>query len=452
MELQFIIGITDPLRTDVPSSIATCKRAGITVRMVTGDNLLTAMAISKLAGIITEEEIIESKKINEKNTSLLNTTFKSTDITCPIALSGNEFRVLSGGLTSKKEQDKVIIELNDIEKFKKTVSKLKIIARASPEDKFLLVFGLKKTNNIVAVTGDGTNDAPALKTAHVGFAMGKRGTDIAKEAADIILLDDSFSSIITACKFGRNVYDCIRKFIQFQLTTNVVAVFMSLLGGIVLKDSPLNCIEMLWVNLIMDSFASLALATESPTQALLERKPYRREDSLLTPMMIVNILTQALFQIIVLSIVLFYGDVIFNVPSDRDLTHFIWNETNGYHFTLFFDVFVFLQVFNSINARKLRKSEKNVFIGIFSNYYYLIVQIFIVIGQIMIVTFGGRAVRVKRLSIIQHVQCAIISSLSLLVGYIVKVVMCKGKKKIIETDNEPEAESFRSDTEKRKLK
>lgn len=452
LELQFIIGITDPLRTDVPSSIATCKRAGITVRMVTGDNLLTAMAISKLAGIITEEEIIESKKINEKNTSLLNTTFMSTDITSPIALSGNEFRVLSGGLTSKKEQDKVIVELNDIEKFKRTVSKLKIIARASPEDKFLLVFGLKKTNNIVAVTGDGTNDAPALKTAHVGFAMGKRGTDIAKEAADIILLDDSFSSIITACKFGRNVYDCIRKFIQFQLTTNVVAVFMSLLGGIVLKDSPLNCIEMLWVNLIMDSFASLALATESPTQALLERKPYRREDSLLTPMMIVNILTQGIFQIIVLSIVLFYGDVIFNVPSDRDLTHFIWNETNGYHFTLFFDVFVFLQVFNSINARKLRKSEKNVFIGIFSNYYYLIVQSFIVIGQIMIVTFGGRAVRVKRLSIMQHVQCAIISSLSLLVGYIVKVVMCKGKKKIIENDNEGEAESFRSDTEKRKLK
>ena len=177
----------------------------------------------------------------------------------------------------------------------------------------------------------------------------------------------------------------------------------------------MNCIEMLWVNLIMDSFASLALATESPTQALLERKPYRREDSLLTPMMIVNILTQGIFQIIVLSIVLFYGDVIFNVPSDRDLTHFIWNETNGYHFTLFFDVFVFLQVFNSINARKLRKSEKNVFIGIFSNYYYLIVQIFIVIGQIMIVTFGGRAVRVKRLSIIQHVQCAIISSLSVTV-------------------------------------
>lgn len=452
LELQFIIGITDPLRTDVPSSIATCKRAGITVRMVTGDNLLTAMAISKLAGIITEEEINESKKINEKNSSLLNTTFKSIDITSPIALSGNEFRVLSGGLTSKKEQDKVVIELNDIEKFKKTVSKLKIIARASPEDKFLLVFGLKKTNNIVAVTGDGTNDAPALKTAHVGFAMGKRGTDIAKEAADIILLDDSFSSIITACKFGRNVYDCIRKFIQFQLTTNVVAVFMSLLGGIVLKDSPLNCIEMLWVNLIMDSFASLALATESPTQALLERKPYRREDSLLTPMMIVNILTQGIFQIIVLSIVLFYGDLIFNVPSDRDLTHFIWNDTNGYHFTIFFDVFVFLQVFNSINARKLRKSEKNVFIGIFSNYYYLIVQSFIVIGQILIVTFGGRAVRVKRLSVMQHLQCAMISSLSLLVGYIVKVVMCKGKKKIIESESETEAESFRSDNEKRKLK
>ena len=117
------------------------------------------------------------------------------------------------------------IKLNNREAFKHTVARLRVIARASPEDKFILVFGLKELGNIVAVTGDGTNDAPALKQAHVGFAMGIRGTDIAKDAADVVLLDDSFSSIVTACKYGRNIYDCIRKFVQFQLTTNVVAVF-----------------------------------------------------------------------------------------------------------------------------------------------------------------------------------------------------------------------------------
>lgn len=466
MTFEFIIGITDPLRPDVPNAISLCKHASITVRMITGDNLLTALAISKSAGILTEEEIKESKNINSKISSLLKSKkhFSHLDFESPIALTGEDFRSLSGNLCKKtdKETGKIVLSLNDVQKFNKATAKLKVIARASPEDKFLLVFGLKSTNNIVAVTGDGTNDAPALKTAHVGFAMGKRGTDIAKEAADIILLDDSFSSIITACKFGRNVYDCIRKFIQFQLTTNIVAVFMSLLGGVVLKDSPLNCIEMLWVNLIMDSFASLALATESPTEELLERKPYKREDNLLTPMMIINVITQGIFQIIVLSIVLFYGDVIFGVASDRDLEHFVWNDVNGYHFTLFFDVFVFLQVFNSVNARKLRKKEINIFKGILGNWYYLLVQMFIIVGQIIIVTFGGRAVRVKRLSIIQHMQCAALASLSILVGFVIKVALCCiSCKKTVKVNNRNKVESRellmspkspKNESENRKLK
>ena len=197
---------------------------------------------------------------------------------------------------------------------------------------------------------------------------------------------------------------------------------MTLLGGLILKDSPLNAIQMLWVNLIMDSFASLALATESPSDALLLRKPYSREASILTPMMILNIISQAIFQILTLSIILFYGDKIFGVPSDRELEHFMWNDINGYHFTIFFDIFVFMQVFNSINARKLNKDEYNVFVGILGNWYYIFIQTFILCGQVLMVTFGGRALRVHALSIKQHLQCLGIASLTLVCGFFVKLL------------------------------
>ena len=436
LTLAFITAISDPLRNDVPSSISTCKQAGITIRMVTGDNITTALSIAKQSGIILPAEIESIPATSKAIADLLSTNkpFTADDFVSPIALDGETFRRLSGNITKQIDSSTGKIKsvhLNDMSLFAKAVANLKLIARASPEDKFLLVFGLKKLNNIVAVTGDGTNDAPALKQAHVGFAMGKRGTDIAKEAADIILLDDSFSSIVTACKFGRNVYDSIRKFIQFQLTTNIVAVFITLIGGLFLKDSPLNCIEMLWVNLIMDSLASLALASESPTNDLLKRKPYKRNDSLLTKAMVTNIVTQALFQIAILIGVLNYGDALFGVASDRELEHFVWNESNGYHFTIFFDVFVFLQVFNSINARKLRSDEVNVFKGIANNAYYICVQLFIVVGQIVIVTFGGRAVRVKRLSIVQHCQCIVIASMSLVFGVVVRgVSYCMSEYKL----------------------
>ena len=425
----FMVGIRDDNRPDVPEAIRKCHHAGITVRMVTGDNINTAIAISKDVGIIEPNQAAQCKETAkkfraevEKNPDNAPLAIRSLDH--PIALEGEIFRVACGGIT-KKQQEKggeLEIFLNNREAFKHTVRDLKIIARASPEDKFILVFGLKELGNIVAVTGDGTNDAPALRQAHVGFAMGIRGTDIAKDAADVVLLDDSFSSIVTACKYGRNVYDCIRKFVQFQLTTNVVAVFITFLGGIILKDSPLNAIQMLWVNLIMDSFASLALATEDPTEALLDRKPYSREASILTPMMKLNIVSQSIFQISTLTVIIFYGDYIFGVPSDRNLEHFMWNNVNGYHFTIFFNIFVFMQVFNSINARKLQKDELNVFTGICGNWLYILIQSIIIVGQIILVTFGGRAVRTHPLSLRQHGECLAISGFTLVWGFFVKLL------------------------------
>ena len=437
----FMVGIRDNNREDVPEAIRKCHHAGITVRMVTGDNINTAIAISKDVGIIEPHQAGECKNIaayyrkfvQEKPDEAQRGIQTGEN---PIALEGEIFRVICGGITKNPGKNGGMeITLNNKEAFKHTVQRLKVIARASPEDKFILVFGLKELGNIVAVTGDGTNDAPALRQAHVGFAMGIRGTDIAKDAADVVLLDDSFSSIVTACKYGRNIYDCIRKFVQFQLTTNVVAVFMTFLGGIILKDSPLNAIQMLWVNLIMDSFASLALATEDPTDALLDRKPYSRDASILTPMMILNIFSQAIFQIIVLTVIIFYGDYLFGVPSDRELEHFMWNNVNGYHFTIFFNIFVFMQVFNSINARKLQKDEYNVFSGILGNWLYLLIQTIIVVGQIILVTFGGRAVRTHALSVSQHCMCIGIAACTLVWGFFVKLLPIDVSEKVEEEED-----------------
>ncbi len=428
LTFSFMVGIRDNNRPDVPEAIQKCNRAGITVRMVTGDNINTAIAIAKDVHIIGETEGPACKKMAQEYRDLVKDNPPDicsvvTKKDNPIAIEGEIFRVICGGINKQeKKGGELEIYLKNKEAFKHVVRRLKVVARASPEDKFLLVFGLKELGNIVAVTGDGTNDAPALKQAHVGFAMGIRGTDIAKDAADIVLLDDSFSSIVTACKYGRNVYDCIRKFIQFQLTTNIVAVFMTFLGGIILEDSPLNAIQMLWVNLIMDSFASVALATEDPTEKLLERKPYSRDASILTKMMILNIISQAIFQISVLTVILFYGDYMFGVPSDRLLEHYMWNNVNGYHFTIFFNIFVFMQVFNSINARKLEKDEYNVFTGIFGNWLYILIQSIIIVGQIILVTFGGRAVRTQPLSLRQHGYCLLISSLTLVWGLFAKML------------------------------
>lgn len=188
----------------------------------------------------------------------------------------------------------MIDAVSNMKKFRDVIAHLRVLARSSPEDKYLLVTGIQGCQGVVAVTGDGTNDAPALTKADVGFSMGITGTDVAKGASDIILLDDNFSSIVVALRYGRSVYDNVRKFLQFQLSVNVVAMFIVFFGSVVLRDSPLNAVQMLWVNLVMDTLGALALATEPPAFDILERQPYNKNDPIVSKVMWRNVFGHAI--------------------------------------------------------------------------------------------------------------------------------------------------------------
>ena len=225
-------------------------------------------------------------------------------------MTGKDFREAVGGLRQVDDPNNPGTQRDvvaNMRKFREIKTHLRVLARSSPEDKYLLVTGIQDCEGVVAVTGDGTNDAPALTKADVGFSMGITGTDVAKGASDIILLDDNFSSIVVALKYGRNVYDNVRKFLQFQLSVNVVALFSCLIGSLAFQKSPLAAIQLLWVNLIMDSLASLALATETPKPELLMRPPYRKQEYIISRKMVKHILGQALFQSIVILTILFGG-------------------------------------------------------------------------------------------------------------------------------------------------
>eukprot|EP01099_Mayorella_cantabrigiensis_P000157 TRINITY_DN1069_c0_g1_i5.p1 TRINITY_DN1069_c0_g1~~TRINITY_DN1069_c0_g1_i5.p1 ORF type:complete len:999 (-),score=293.26 TRINITY_DN1069_c0_g1_i5:231-3176(-) len=328
-----IVGIKDPVRDEVPAAVRQCQKAGIVVRMVTGDNITTAKKIAEECGILTDG----------------------------IAIEGPAFRALP-----EAELDRII-------------PRIQVMARSSPEDKYKLVTRLKLHNHVVAVTGDGTNDAPALKAAHVGFSMGIAGTEVAKEASDIILMDDNFSSLVKAVMWGRNVYDSIRKFLQFQLTVNVVAVSLAFIGAVTDEhgESPLKPVQLLWVNLIMDTMAALALATEPPSSALLDRKPYGKHDPLITRGMWKNIIGQAIYQLLINLLVLYRPHLLFDVEPG-----------SIYHITIIFNTFVMCQLFNEINSRKLN-NELNVFSGLFDNAIFLGILGFTLVVQWIFVEFGG---------------------------------------------------------------
>lgn len=383
-----VVGIEDPVRPEVPDAIKKCQRAGITVRMVTGDNINTARAIASKCGILHPGE----------------------DFLC---IEGKDFNRRIRNEKGEIEQERI----------DKIWPKLRVLARSSPTDKHTLVKGIidstvSEQRQVVAVTGDGTNDGPALKKADVGFAMGIAGTDVAKEASDIILTDDNFTSIVKAVMWGRNVYDSISKFLQFQLTVNVVAVIVAFTGACITQDSPLKAVQMLWVNLIMDTLASLALATEPPTESLLLRKPYGRNKPLISRTMMKNILGHAFYQLVVVFTLLFAGEKFFDIDSGRNAP---LHAPPSEHYTIVFNTFVLMQLFNEINARKIH-GERNVFEGIFNNIIFCSIVLGTFVVQIIIVQFGGKPFSCSELSVEQWLWSVFLGMGTLLWGQLISTI------------------------------
>ncbi|XP_063063782.1 plasma membrane calcium-transporting ATPase 3b [Engraulis encrasicolus] len=406
-----VVGIEDPVRPEVPDAIRKCQRAGITVRMVTGDNINTARAIAAKCGIIQPGE----------------------DFLC---IEGKDFNRRIRNEKGEIEQERI----------DKIWPKLRVLARSSPTDKHTLVKGIidstvLEQRQVVAVTGDGTNDGPALKKADVGFAMGIAGTDVAKEASDIILTDDNFSSIVKAVMWGRNVYDSISKFLQFQLTVNVVAVIVAFTGACITQDSPLKAVQMLWVNLIMDTFASLALATEPPTESLLLRKPYGRNNPLISLTMMKNILGHGIYQLVIIFTLLFVGEKIFNIDSGRNAP---LHSPPSEHYTIIFNTFVLMQLFNEINARKIH-GERNVFDGIFANPIFCSIVFGTFLVQIVIVQWGGKPFSCAPLNVEQWLWCLFVGVGELLWGQVIATVPTSHLKCLKEAGHGPAADEMTED-------
>ncbi|CAE6427411.1 unnamed protein product [Rhizoctonia solani] len=345
LTLISITGIEDPLRPGVKEAVAKCHGAGVTIKMCTGDNVLTARSIASQCGIFTAGGII---------------------------MEGPVFRRLSA-----QEQREI-------------VPRLQVLARSSPEDKRILVDTLKGLGEIVGVTGDGTNDGPALKHANVGFSMGIAGTEIAKEASDIILMDDNFSSIVSAIMWGRCVNDSVRKFLQFQISVNITAVLITFISAVSSdeEESVLTAVQLLWINIIMDTFAALALATDPASPELLKRMPDRKTAPLFSVDMGKMIIGQSIYQTFIVLLFHFAGPGFWNYHTDKEHAELS---------TMVFNTFVFCQIFNSVNCRSLTH-DKNIFRGLSKNPYFIGITLIEVVIQILIVFFGGAAFQVTSMN------------------------------------------------------
>ncbi|CAN4092870.1 unnamed protein product [Withania somnifera] len=361
------IGLKDPCRPGVKKAVEDCQNAGANIKMITGDNVFTAKAIATECGILHPNQGVDEGAVIE----------------------GEEFRNLT---------DEVRME---------RVEKIRVMARSSPFDKLLMVQCLRKKGHVVAVTGDGTNDAPALKEADIGLSMGIQGTEVAKESSDIVILDDNFASVATVLKWGRCVYNNIQKFIQFQLTVNVAALVINFVAAVSAGEVPLTAVQLLWVNLIMDTLGALALATEKPTEELMKKKPVGRTAPLITNIMWRNLMAQALYQIAVLLILQFKGESIFGINKKVKET-------------LIFNTFVLCQVFNEFNARNLEK--KNVFEGIHKNKLFVAIIGITLILQVVMVEFLRKFANTERLNWGQWGICIGFAAASWPIGWLVKCI------------------------------
>lgn len=368
-----VVGIQDPLRDGVNEAVQDCLKAGVFPRMVTGDNISTAKAIAGECGIFTAGGI---------------------------AMEGPVFRKMS-----RKEQLEVI-------------PKLQVLARSSPDDKRILVKRLKEMGETVAVTGDGTNDAPALKAADVGFSMGLAGTEVAKEASDIILMDDNFASIIKALMWGRAVNDAVQKFLQFQITVNITAVLLAFVSAVASSDeqSVLTAVQLLWVNLIMDTFAALALATDPPTRKILDRPPTPKSASIITLNMWKMIIGQAIYQLIVTFTLNFAKH-----KGGSGLLSYNTEDEERQQAALVFNTFVWMQIFNEFNNRRL-DNKFNIFEGVHRNSFFIVINTIMIAGQVMIIFVGGKAFNVTRLTGPQWGLSLGLGAISLPVGVFIRLI------------------------------
>ena len=307
-----IAAINDALRPGVPQSVDLCRQAFVKVIMITGDDIRIAEAIAKNAGIIKPDEKVLSitgKQFIEQIGGIVckTCTMETEKCSCPKTIGQAKIKFgedkSDDFYTEKLKKERV----HDMQAFKEIIKDLRVIARARAIDKYALVLGLRELDNVVAVTGDGTNDASALSKADVGFAMGKTGTDVARDAADIIILDDNFNSIVHAIKWGRNIFDNIRKFLQFQLSVNFSAVLLVFICSCIGSESPITAIQMLWINLIMDSLGSLALSTEDPSDELLYREPHSKREYIINNTMWKMIIMQSLVQFCLVLYLYLYG-------------------------------------------------------------------------------------------------------------------------------------------------
>ncbi|KAI8922946.1 hypothetical protein BC831DRAFT_514668 [Entophlyctis helioformis] len=382
--LVALFGILDPVRPEVPDAVALCQKAGVVVRMVTGDNIVTAKAIATECGILSADGIV---------------------------MEGPKFRALS------QEQ------MDDI------LPHLQVLARSSPLDKQILVNNLKRLGETVAVTGDGTNDAPALSAADVGFSMGIAGTEVAKEASDIVLMDDNFASLVKAVVWGRTVYDSIRKFLQFQLTVNASAVVVTLISAFSTTVGPartpypaLSAVQLLWINLIMDTLAALALATDPPSIEVLDRKPANRAESIISVDMMRQIVGQGVFQIVAILTIYYKGYDWWgaSLPESERKSEAGVDVVTA---TVIFNTFVFCQVFNEINSRSITR-ELNVFKGFFRNQMFVGILMVTVFCQVIIVQFAGIVFKTnpKGLDIGGWVISVLVGALSLPFGALIRLL------------------------------
>ncbi len=474
LNLISVICLKDEIREDVKTYIQECNKAGIIVKMITSQDKETAKIAAEKCGILNQNIILRNENssnfeqdsdlnnsdeanlndlneytnlktdCNNTNSDIIYTEVKQFNL--PNNTNFNNSLMLNNSncnfdILDCHEDLKKLIDLklkkknlsitnsyhsfefliNDINKFEKIIQNSKVISKATAKDKYILVSTLKKNGYIVAVTGDSASDFLAMKSAHVSISMGYKASDMSKESADIILCDNSFKNILTGIIYGRNIYNSVRKFIQFQITATVSIVSLALICSLPMINFYFYPNQLLWLNLVQDTLGSISLASEQPNkEEVMSKKPCSNKKNIISRSMKIRIYIQAILQIIIIMIMVFISPFLFNIESDRYLRSQKWQENNGIHTTVVFTCLVYLQFFNAFISRNLDKDNLNIFKNLSYNKIFLILQILMIFLHYIIITYGSIFIRSKPLPLVLNLLCFIIASSVLLTLPIIK--------------------------------